>query len=118
VLIGEVGGFWRYKTAGSTRPPSGRREGGRVRVRKLKILVAILAMTMLFASPAFAQGMGEVGVVADSSGSLSDESVAEIRDMDTIATAEDTLDGDVVVPLRKHGVRVDDVVALRRKHGV
>jgi hypothetical protein len=102
VLIGEVGGFWRYKTAGNARPLSGRREGGRV--KKLKILVATLAMTLLFAAPAFAQRAGD------------ESAVVEVGDVDTIATASNVLDGEVVL-LRKHGVGVGDVELLR-KHGV
>jgi hypothetical protein len=102
VLIGEIGGFWRYKTAGNARSLSGRREGGRV--RKLKILVATLVMTLLFAAPAFAQQAGD------------ESAVVEVGDVGTIATASNVLDGEVVL-LRKHGVRVGDVELLR-KHGV
>lgn len=86
-------------------------------MRKLKILAATLAMILLFAAPAFAQGAGDVSVVANGSGFFGDESAdVEVGDVGAIATAGNVLDGDVV-PLRKHGVGDDDIVLLR-KHGV
>ena len=74
-------------------------------MRKLKMLVATLAMTLLFAAPAFAQRAGD------------ESAVVEVGDVGTMATASYVLDGEVVL-LQKHGVRDGDVELLKRKHGV
>jgi hypothetical protein len=88
-------------------------------VRKLKMLVATLAITLLFATPAFAQGTGDVRVVANSGGYLGEEPPAvETLIVIAVPTADDFLDGNVVLPGKHGGGDEDDVLVRRRKHGV